>query len=34
MMWINHGFSSFLVGDPSSLARSGGFISGMGCIIP
>jgi hypothetical protein len=34
MVWIIPGFSSFLVGDPSSSARSGGAISGMGCRVP
>jgi hypothetical protein len=33
MVWIAPGFSSFLIGGPSSSVRSGGVISGMGCMI-
>jgi hypothetical protein len=34
VVWIAYEFSSFQVGDPSSLARSGGVISGIGCMVP
>jgi hypothetical protein len=34
MVWIPLGFSSFKVGGPSSSARSGGAISGIGCMVP
>jgi hypothetical protein len=33
LAWITPGFYSFFVGGPSSLARSGEAISGMGCMI-
>jgi hypothetical protein len=33
-MWITPGFSSFEVGGPFSSARSGGAISGIGCMVP
>jgi predicted outer membrane repeat protein len=33
MSWITPGFSSFLVDCSSSSARSGGAISGMGCMV-
>jgi hypothetical protein len=33
-VWITPGFSSFLVGSPSSSVRSGGAISDMGCMVP
>jgi hypothetical protein len=33
-VWIAPEFSSFLVCGPSSSARSGGAISGMGCMVP
>jgi hypothetical protein len=32
--WITPGFSSFLVGGPSSSAKSGGDIFGMRCMVP
>jgi hypothetical protein len=34
MVQITPGFSSFYLGDPSFSARSGGVISGMGCMVP
>jgi hypothetical protein len=33
LAWIAHEFRSFLVGGPSSLARSGGTILDMRCMI-
>jgi hypothetical protein len=33
-VWIITWISSFSVGDPSSLAWSGGALSGMGCMVP
>jgi hypothetical protein len=34
MMQIASGFSSFVVGGPSSSTRSYGAISHMGCVVP
>jgi hypothetical protein len=34
MAWITPRFSTFKVGGPFSLARSGGAIYGMGCTVP
>jgi hypothetical protein len=34
MVWITLGFSFIWVGGPSSSARSGGAISGTGCMVP
>jgi hypothetical protein len=33
-VWSIPRFSSFLVSGPSSLARSGGAISSIGCMVP